>query len=199
MTRTRILRSLGALAAGITLAALLSPATSQAMATQAATAASNTSWYGPYVFTSYAGGRCLAADSQGLGQNGTRIWLWDCYPPSQQGEMWWLHLMPYSNTYGTAYQVVGVESRRCLDAAAQDGGRNGTHIQLWDCLGAQQTNQLWWVYRNDYNHGYVLKNVASGRVLDAAAQDWGLNGARVQLWDDLGDNQLNQRWTETTW
>ncbi|MFD1048701.1 helix-turn-helix domain-containing protein [Kibdelosporangium lantanae] len=36
-------------------------------------------------------------------------------------------------------------------------------------------------------------------ALFRAAQDWGLNGARVQLWDDLGDNQLNQRWTETTW
>jgi hypothetical protein len=185
----RLSRILGTLAAAMAMVALVSPATASA---------TRGPWYGPYVFTNDNGGRCLDADSQGFGGNETRIQLWDCYPPSQANQQWYLVQMPDTG-YGTTYQIVGKQSGRCLDAAAQDEGRNGARIQLWTCLSEYQYNQLWWVYRNDYTHGYVIRNVASNRVLDAAAQDWGLNGARVQLWDDLGDNQSNQRWTELTW
>ena len=37
-------------------------------------------------------------------------------------------------------------------------------------------------------------NVASGRCLDAKAQQIGSNGTPVQLWDCYGTGQLNQRW-----
>lgn len=43
--------------------------------------------------------------------------------------------------------IVGRDSGRCLDVRGGPGqGANGTPIQIYDCLGAAQTNQLWYLY-----------------------------------------------------
>jgi hypothetical protein len=164
-----------------------------------ASAATIGPWYGPFEFTNNTSGRCLDAAATGQGANGTPVQLWDCYPPAQTNQMWYLVLVRDTARYGDAYQLRSLDGGRCLDAAAQDGGQNGAHIQLWDCLGANQLNQLWWVYRNSTSSPYIIENVASHRVLDAAAQYGGVNGTPVQLWDDLGDFQYNQRWTMLRW
>jgi hypothetical protein len=91
------------------------------------------------------------------------------------------------------YRFTNVASGRCLDAKAQQIGSNGTAVQLWDCYGTGQLNQLWYLYF-DESGNTVIKGVASGRLLDARAQDIGSNGTPVQLWDDYGAGQSNQRW-----
>jgi hypothetical protein len=93
--------------------------------------------------------------------------------------------------------TVQASGNRCLDAAAQYNGQNGTPVQLWDCLGVGQSNQRW--YQRWVTPGrFQLVGKASGRCLDAAAQGNGQNGTPVQLWDCYGAGQLNQIW-EPVW
>jgi len=80
-------------------------------------------------------------------------------------------------------------SARCLDAATQNIGQNGTTMQLWDCLPG--TNQNWWYYTDG-----TIRNAESGRCLDAALQNIASNGTTVQLWQCNGG--LNQKWTFTS-
>lgn len=42
-----------------------------------------------------------------------------------------------------SYPIISKFGGRCLDAAADGIGVNGTPIQLWDCYGTGQLNQRW--------------------------------------------------------
>ncbi|SCF27692.1 ricin-type beta-trefoil lectin domain protein [Micromonospora mirobrigensis] len=83
-------------------------------------------------------------------------------------------------TGGTATQVVGVQSGRCLDVP---GGSttNGTQVQLYDCWGGAM--QRW-----TYTAGRQLQ-VYGSKCLDAAGT---ANGTRVVIWDCTGG--ANQQW-----
>lgn len=91
------------------------------------------------------------------------------------------------------YDITNNATGQCLDADANYIGGNGTPVQLWDCYGTGQLNQIWYVYQDGY-HNYTFKNKASSRVLDADANYLGMNGTPVQLWDNYGEGQTNQRW-----
>lgn len=117
--------------------------------------------------------------------------LWDCYGPGQAIQQWFLRPV---HSYFPEYQIVNKASGRCLDAAYQWGGVNGTPIQLWDCYGPGQLNQIWQVYYEGDNANYVFRNKMYGRVLDAKWESIGANGTPVQLWDNYGSAQRNQRW-----
>ena len=147
------------------------------------TPAASAADYGPYPITNNYGGRCLMP--QGTG-NGAPVVLWDCW---QVTNKWYLRYVAYDSRY----QVVDSVSGRCLDANWQRIGQNGTPIQLWDCLGGGQTNQVWWVFQ-DGNRNYTIENVYNYRVLDADLSQIGHNGTPVQLWDNLGSGQTNQLW-----
>lgn len=166
-------------------------------------------WYGPYEFTSNDGGRCLDAAAQGNGANGTPIQLWDCYPPSQANQMWYLRLVTDTRYSGQVYQIRSYAyPNQCVDAnLGNGGGGNSTPIQLWQCLTGDWWNQLWrytcttqaqnpegtW-----YPTGCSFESLDfPGQVLDA---DWGYiccNGTHIQLWKDLG--HANQRWAQIQW
>lgn len=140
-----------------------------------------------------ASGRCLDADAGAYGANGTSVQLWDCLGVNQPNQRWYLRWV----TAGR-FQLVNKAGGRCLDATAQGNGQNGTRIQLWDCFGPGQLNQIWepvWDTANTFVVG--IRNVGSGRMLDAQAQRVGENGAPIQLWDDLGSGATNQRWEST--
>jgi hypothetical protein len=92
------------------------------------------------------------------------------------------------------YYLVNQANGRCLDAAAQYNGANGTPIQLWDCYPPSQTNQMWYrVWVDDY-HFQLVSAVAGNRCLDAYSMHI-TNGTPLQLWDCLGPNQGNQIWS----
>ncbi len=76
---------------------------------------------GPFYIVNVANNRCLDAAAQGQGANGTRVQIWDCYPPTQYNQMWRLH----PTAQGSWIQ--GDQSHRVLDAA-QNG--NGSTVQL---------------------------------------------------------------------
>lgn len=99
-------------------------------------------------------------------------------------------------TNGLAGPIRNQQSGLCLDADTNTIGRNGTKVQLWNCAGGK--NQDWnWTQtvpagRNQAAAG-TLKNVASGRCLDADTGGNGGNGTKVQLWDCSGG--INQEWS----
>ena len=67
---------------------------------------------------------------------------------------------------------------KCLDVASEDGGQNGSRIQLWDCNGAP-AQQFTLTAEGAIRH-------VGGKCLDVASEGGGQNGSRIQLWDCNG-------------
>ncbi|GAB3567764.1 hypothetical protein GCM10027445_16580 [Amycolatopsis endophytica] len=130
-------------------------------------------------------GRCLDADLNTIGGNGTKVQLWDCdaYAANQA---WYLTLIPEGY-----YRFQNVYSGRYLDADLNTINGNGTKIQLWDYM-AGGSNQ--WFALTEIPEGYLrLQNVRGGRYLDADLNTAYRNGTVVQLWDYVAGAQ-NQWW-----
>lgn len=151
--------------------------------------------YGPLDITVVYNGRCLDAHLGAINQNGTPVQLWDCLGPGQLNQQWYVEEV----SYYSEYRIINAASGRCLDAHAGLLHQNGTPVQLWDCLGNNQWNQIWQLYWDTRYHEYIFRNKASGRVLDAHWGAIGQNGTPVQLWDNYGDLQFNQRWRWLDW
>ncbi|SCL72085.1 RICIN domain-containing protein [Micromonospora chersina] len=83
---------------------------------------------------------------------------------------------------GSATQVVGAQSGRCLDVP-NGSTTNGTQVQLYDCWGG--TMQRW-----TYTSARQLQ-VYGTKCLDAEGGA-GANGTRVIIWDCNGG--ANQQW-----
>jgi hypothetical protein len=84
--------------------------------------------------------KCMDVDGGGLG-NGVKVQEWDCNGQSQQQ---WRLVRVGSNR--SDFNIVSMRSGKCLDLdISQPGGgySDGTRLQQWSCLGANQTNQLW--------------------------------------------------------
>ncbi|KIR66723.1 lipase [Micromonospora haikouensis] len=87
---------------------------------------------------------------------------------------------PPTSPPGTASQLVGAQSGRCVDVPNASRA-NGTRVQLWDCN--RQSNQSW-----TYTSTKQLQ-VYGDMCLDAAGTG---NGAAVQIYGCHG--QANQQW-----
>lgn len=134
--------------------------------------------------------RCLDADLNTLGGNGTKVQLWTCirFPddtvPANQA--WFITEIPEGY-----YRFQNAASGRYLDADLNTINRNGTKIQLWDYMPGGQ-NQ--WFDVTVIPEGFLrIQNVYSGRYLDADLNTLGRNGTVVQLWDFVG-GATNQWW-----
>jgi hypothetical protein len=88
-----------------------------------------------------ADGRCLDADWHGLGSNGTRVQLWDCYGAGSLNQLWYRDYTSSSDP--RVFQLRNAANNRCLDADYFGFGANGTRVQLWDCYGRASYNQYW--------------------------------------------------------
>lgn len=99
----------------------------------------------------------------------------------------------YISRQGT-FQLVALHSNKCLDVAGGTGATaNGTNVQQWECVGAQQINQVWRLIPV----GNVFQVVAdhSGKCLDVTGGTGAVgNGTNVQQWQCLGAAQTNQLW-----
>ena len=134
--------------------------------------------------------RCFEVDRWSQGANGARVQLWDCLDAANLNQNW--YATPTS-TPGI-YKIHTRYNGRCLDADRWSLGRDGTKVQLWDCLADSQTNQNWFLSATREPGVYKIGNQANGRCLDADSTSIFGNGTRMQLWTCLGDGQLNQSW-----
>ena len=118
--------------------------------------------------------RCLDANAQQIGGNGTSVTLYDCWGGANQN--WVIGLD------GTIRNQV---SGRCLDADLNTIHSYGTIVHLWDCNGG--ANQRWIM-----NPDGTIHNAYNNWCLDADGGTILGNGTKVQLW---GCNQgRNQSW-----
>lgn len=134
--------------------------------------------------------RCLDADLNTIGGNGTKVQLWDCisFPdgtvPANQA--WFITQIPEG-----FYRFQSAASGRYIDADLNTINRNGTKIQLWDFVPGGQ-NQ-WFDVTTIPEQFLRIQNVHSGRYLDADFDTLRRNGTVVQLWDFVG-GATNQWW-----
>ena len=142
-------------------------------------------WAGPaaaasFNWVSVRSGRCIDADLNTIGANGTKVQLWDCNGQPQQ--RW---------TYYTNGTIKTAKSRKCLDADLNTIGRNGTKVQLWDCNGSRQ--QQWTFIGGGVSGASRLISQYNGRCLDADLNTIRRNGTKVQLWDCNSQSQQDWR------
>lgn len=131
--------------------------------------------------------RCLDADLNTIGGNGTKVQLWTCNGNSAN-QAWIITQIPEGYL-----RFQNVYSGRYLDADLNTIGRNGTKIQLWDYVAGGK-NQWFAATAVNGNEDYTrLQNVRSGRYLDADLNTQYRNGGVVQLWDFLSAHP-NQWW-----
>jgi hypothetical protein len=133
-------------------------------------------------------GRCLDADANAIGANGTIVQLWDCNGSVEQQ---WQVISEPGGT-GTYIGLRNADSGRCLDADTNTINKNGTTIQLWDCNSSAE--QSWQVNPHAYDAFNLLNTDAPlAPMLDADSTTIGANGTKVQLWANQYDT--NQMWT----
>lgn len=92
------------------------------------------------------------------------------------------------------YPITNNYNGRCLDAAWEYIGSNGTPVQLWDCYGPNSLNQQWYFKPVSGSSEFEIVNVASNRCLDAKLETHGAQGSPVQLWQCYDSHPDNQIW-----
>jgi len=133
--------------------------------------------------------RCLDAAEPDIDANGTRVQLWDCQYVGVKDNQQWVQVYVGTNGSGEGiYMLQNLRSGRCLDAAMDMIGSDGTPMQLWDCSGG--SNQYWVKHFVGGDTEWI--SYASGRRLDADTNTIGSNGTTVHLWSSTGAS--NQRW-----
>ena len=155
-------------------------------AAAAATPRISLNFDGVFRIHSSANGRCLDADTNTLGGDGTKVQLWNCGDNTHTNQLWYVYESP-DNVF-EAFQ--NVASRQWLDADKNTIGGNGTKVQLWHDLPV--ANQLWLKNCGAYCRFATADPDGAARVLDADSKTLGGNGTKVQLWEDLGGP--NQHW-----
>lgn len=140
------------------------------------------------------GKRCLDADSNSLGRDGSIVQLWDCFL-NQANQEW--RVIPAPGGIGFhGFQSVA-NPRYCLDADINHVG-DGARVQMWTCNNS--TEQAWSVdaapNSRIWNEYFANTYGAFGPyVLDADINTIGRNGTFVQLWSNNGEPQ--QQWIVT--
>jgi hypothetical protein len=166
MKRVKAVMAIGVLLSGLLVAVWSSPAGAAARAN--------------FGLVSVRSGRCLDADLNTIGGNGTKVQLWDCNGQLQQ--RW---------TYYVDDTIRSSKSRKCLDADLNAIGSNGAKVQLWACNGSRQ--QKWTFISGSVNGSLRAISQYNGRCLDADLNTIRRNGTKMQLWDCNAQPQQDWR------
>ncbi|HEU5474384.1 MAG TPA: RICIN domain-containing protein [Actinophytocola sp.] len=145
----------------------------------------------------HASTKCLdVRNNDGGTANGTPIQLFDCLGAGQTNQVWQAVAVG-----GGFFQLRPAHApTKCLDVRNNNGGTaNGTPIQLFDCLGTGQANQLWRSVQITPILFQLRPMHAQTKCLDVRNNDGGTaNGTPIQLFDCLGSGQTNQQWRIVT-
>lgn len=147
-----------------------------------------------YRFVFRNSGRCLSTSGGGTG-NGTAILQWDCSPAPSPGDGQVFSLVPV-NPVGSSEFTIRPDSNTgmCLDVTGVSTA-NGAYLQLYQCLGESQSNQIWFVgpAPGQGANPEWFRSIArhSGKCWDVLGGGTG-NGARIGQWECW--NGTNQQW-----
>jgi len=146
-------------------------------------------------------GRCLdVRGGPGHGVNGTPTQVYDCLGAVQYNQRWTFNYVFYSNYWGAnVYQVKSLDNGRCLDVRGGPGSvGNGTPVQVFDCLGSAQYNQLWFIASFDGVSWQIVdydSSLSEPKCLDVrGGPGHGVNSTPMQIFLCLGAGQTNQLW-----
>lgn len=127
---------------------------------------------GRYYIRCLQGQKYLDVDGPCAGQDGCKAQLWS------------LGQSPSNNVFRISKTVGGYRienGNKFLEVKAEELLANGGRIQVWGRIPGA-VHQVWLFYRVDGNR-YVIKNAATGKVLDAVDACTGNNGCQVQQWN----------------
>jgi hypothetical protein len=138
-------------------------------------------------------GMCLTVLPEYKNINGAPVIQAPCEYPLRDHQLWRISSI---DGYSRLYRVISELDGKCLDVPFESKSYNGTKLQLWDCYGPRQWNQLWYwsdVDRSVSGFWYFI-NRATHKCLDVPLEQHRKSGARIQQWDCYGVGQLNQHW-----
>ena len=96
----------------------------------------------------------------------------------------------------TYFKLVGLGSNKCLDMKAEDGGRNGSRVQTWQCYGS--SNQRWTLYpvgKTSTGATYFqIISQAPGHLCMEVRSSSVSNGAQVDMVGCSQDGNQFWRW-----
>jgi hypothetical protein len=133
--------------------------------------------------------KCLTTSENKTG-NGTPIIQWDCNPSAGNGQVY--SLVPVQ-PYGSSEFTIRPDTNTgmCLDVSGANTA-NGTYLQLWECLGEAQSNQIWHVIPlQGQTEWFASIARHSGKCMDVLGESLN-NGARIDQWECWWGG--NQQW-----
>jgi hypothetical protein len=133
--------------------------------------------------------KCLDAEQQ-LGPS--PVVQWGC-SPSDPNQNWLMESIPSQPGW---FALRNVHNNLCLDLRAGDQNPvvNGTATQTWFCFPDSISTERWQLLPASNAPGFLaFVNQVQGKCLDLSGGSTA-NGARVQMWDCLGNS--NQLWRQ---
>jgi Ricin-type beta-trefoil lectin domain-like/Ricin-type beta-trefoil lectin domain len=149
-----------------------------------------------YRFQYRQSGKCVSTSGGGI-TNGTAILQWDCSPNPSPGDGQVYSVVPVAPAGSNYFQIRPDSNHNmCMDVAGGTGAtQNGAVIQLWECLGEGQTNQIWHIVElaspNNGWFAFIAKH--SGRCMTVTENRID-NGARFLQWDCAWAGSQQWRW-----
>ena len=144
-----------------------------------------------YRFKFRQSGKCVSTSENRTG-NGTPIIQWDCSGSPSAGDGQVYSIVPVQ-PYGSSEFTIRPDTNTgmCLDVSGANTA-NGTNLQLWECLGESQANQIWHIVPIA-NQPPWFASIArhSGKCMDVLGQSLN-NGASIDQWECWWGG--NQQW-----
>jgi len=142
-----------------------------------------------YRFRFRQSGKCLSV-SEGKTNNGAAILQWDCDPVQSPGDGQTFSVVPVN--YNSEFEIKDdANTSMCLDVT-NVSQENGADLQLYQCLGAGQTNQVWHIVPIAGQAPWFASISAnSGKCMDVSGESLN-NGALIDQWECWWGG--NQQW-----
>jgi len=144
-----------------------------------------------YRLVNQTSGKCLSI-SEGSGGNGAKAIQWDCSGNPQPGDgqlFTWFPVVGQWPYFQIRFNEPGGNNAgKCLDVTGVSQS-DGVQLQLWECLGAGQANQLW---KGEGGGSYLeFKAKHSGKCIDDWLSGTG-NGNKIDQYSCNGTGA--QKW-----
>jgi len=149
----------------------------------------------PLLFRSDHSGRCADVANNSL-PNGTAVWSWSCNGGAAQQ---WSVEPTGTMTSSTDlwYTIKRYDpSTKCMDIDTNVA--DGAKVQSWDCNGASQQTFRFDKYGHEWTGNHAAYRIISQRTskcvdVDIAGGGY-QDGAKIQQWECIDEDQLNQYW-----
>jgi Ricin-type beta-trefoil lectin domain/Ricin-type beta-trefoil lectin domain-like len=130
-----------------------------------------------YRFVFRHSSKCLTLN-ENKNVNGQALIQWSCFDPNPGfGQV--LTMVPFDN--GSYFELKINSTNKCIDVT-NGSGADGAWLQQWECLGANQANQLWQIVPiAGQPNWFAALAKHSGKCMDVTGGSTA-DGPRIQQW-----------------